>query len=74
MMAIEELRKAGYGELAWLGGGFNNVRDGDFITVENGTKLQWATVGGASELFLKFAVLLSGVSNSISGSSAVKDE
>lgn len=74
MMAIEELLKAGYGELAWLGGGFNNVRDGDFITVENGTKLQWATVGGASELFLKFAVLLSGVSNSISGSSAVKDE
>ena len=74
MMAIEELMKAGYSELVWLGGGFNNVRDGDFVTIENGTKLQWATVGGASELFLKFAVLLSNLSNSISGSSAVKEK
>lgn len=65
MMAIKELQEAGYAELAWLGGGFNNVRDGDFVTVENGTKLQWATVGGASELFLKLAVLLSGISNSV---------
>nr|PNR46172.1 hypothetical protein PHYPA_013291 [Physcomitrium patens] len=74
MMAIKELRKAGYTELAWVGGGFNNVRDGDFVTVENGTKLQWATVGGASELFLKFAVFLSAVTTSITGSLAVKDE
>ena len=63
-MAIEELRNAGYTELAWLVGGFNNVRDGDL----NGTKLQWATVGGASEYLLRFAVLVSGVLNSIAGS------
>lgn len=73
-MAIEALREAGYAELSWLGGGFNNLRDGDFVTVENGTKLQWATVCGASELFLKFAVLLSTVSNSLSGSSAAKEK
>ena len=67
-MAIEELQNAGYTELAWLVGGFNNVRDGDLNTIENGTKLQWATVGGASEYLLRFAVLVSGVLNSIAGS------
>lgn len=73
MLAIEELRNAGYTQLAWVAGGFSNVRDGDFVTVERGSKLQWASIGGVSEYLLRFTVLMIGLVNTVAGTTPTKE-
>ncbi|KAH9567847.1 hypothetical protein CY35_03G047000 [Sphagnum magellanicum] len=72
MLAIDELLNAGYTNVAWVGGGFNSVRDGDFLNVGGSTKLQWATIGGASEYLLKLTVLLTGLLNTVAGDASSK--
>ncbi|PKA62683.1 Rhodanese-like domain-containing protein 10 [Apostasia shenzhenica] len=46
LAAVKKLREeGGYGDLAWLAGGFNRSGEDDFGDVERGTKLQYAAVG-----------------------------
>ncbi|KAJ3682828.1 hypothetical protein LUZ60_013055 [Juncus effusus] len=60
VIAIKMLHQAGYKNLAWLAGGFNRSQKGDFPQVEGKTKLQYATIGGVSYIFLQI-LLVSGV-------------
>eukprot|EP00897_Mesotaenium_endlicherianum_P010522 jgi/Mesen1/9499/ME000063S08947 len=53
LVAVDELHQAGYTELAWLVGGFNMSREGDFADVVGETKLHFATAGGVQGLLLK---------------------
>ncbi|MQM05721.1 hypothetical protein Taro_038537 [Colocasia esculenta] len=57
-IAVAMLHEGGYGNLGWLAGGFNRSVDGDFPDVEGETKLQYATVGGVSYVFLQLLLLL----------------
>ncbi|KAJ6847188.1 rhodanese-like domain-containing protein 10 [Iris pallida] len=63
MVAVKVLHKAGYRNLAWLAGGFNRSVEGDFPDVEGTSKLQYATIGGASYLFLQLLLFLRVVGN-----------
>eukprot|EP00271_Cylindrocystis_brebissonii_P014288 TRINITY_DN355_c0_g1_i1.p1 TRINITY_DN355_c0_g1~~TRINITY_DN355_c0_g1_i1.p1 ORF type:complete len:258 (+),score=36.63 TRINITY_DN355_c0_g1_i1:254-1027(+) len=53
LLAIDELYEEGYSNLAWLAGGLNNAREGDFAGVEGETLLQFATAGGVQGILLK---------------------
>ena len=53
LIAVDALHGAGYTQLAWLAGGLNDARDGDFASVGGETKLQFATAGGVQGLLLK---------------------
>ena len=57
------LHKGGYKNLGWLAGGFNRAVESDFPDVEGTTKLQYATIGGASYFFLQILLLLRVVGN-----------
>lgn len=54
------LHDDGYRNLAWLAGGFSKCADGDFADVEGEgeSKLQYATIGGVSYIFLQILLLL----------------
>ncbi|KAG6553753.1 hypothetical protein Mapa_004668 [Marchantia paleacea] len=56
LLAIEELSDGGYEQLAWVRGGFNNVRDDAIDNVEGPMRLRFATLGGVSEYLLKIAL------------------
>lgn len=58
MIAVRALHEGGYKNLGWLAGGFNRGGDGDFPQVEGTRKLQYATVGGVSYIFLQLLLLL----------------
>ncbi|KAL6901887.1 hypothetical protein ACP4OV_004763 [Aristida adscensionis] len=58
LIAVRMLHDEGYRNLAWLAGGFSKCVDGDFADVEGESKLQYATVGGASYIFLQILLLL----------------
>lgn len=58
MIAMRVLHNGGYKNLGWLAGGFNRSGDGDFYEVQGTSKLQYATVGGVSYLFLQLLLLL----------------
>ncbi|URE42862.1 RHOD [Musa troglodytarum] len=58
MIAVRVLHNGGYKNLGWLAGGFNRSGDGDFSEVQGTSKLQYATVGGVSYLFLQLLLLL----------------
>lgn len=58
MMAVTKLYGGGYKNLGWLAGGFNRSTGGDFPRVEGSEKLQYATIGGVSYIFLKLLLLL----------------
>ncbi|XP_062210897.1 rhodanese-like domain-containing protein 10 [Phragmites australis] len=58
LIAVRMLHDDGYKNLAWLAGGFSKCVDGDFADVEGESKLQYATVGGASYIFLQILLLL----------------
>ncbi|KAK6943492.1 Rhodanese-like domain [Dillenia turbinata] len=61
MMAASRLHEGGYRNLAWLAGGFNRSREGDFPNVEGNEKLEYATIGGVSYIFLQLLILLQAV-------------
>ncbi|XP_031398631.1 rhodanese-like domain-containing protein 10 [Punica granatum] len=61
MMAVSKLYESGYRNLGWLAGGFNLSKDGDFRDVEGTGKLQYATIGGVSYIFLQLLILLQAV-------------
>ncbi|KAL5975026.1 Rhodanese-like domain-containing protein 10 [Asimina triloba] len=61
LMAVARLHEGGYKNLGWLAGGFNVAKDNDFPTTEGTTKLQYATIGGASYYFLQLLLLLRAV-------------
>lgn len=61
MMAVSKLHEGGYRNLGWLAGGFNLSKDGDFRDVEGDRKLQYATIGGVSYIFLQLLILLQAV-------------
>ncbi|KAM7271496.1 hypothetical protein ACFE04_030710 [Oxalis oulophora] len=61
VMAAAKLHGGGYTNLAWLAGGFNQSKDADFLDVEGTEKLQYATIGGVSYIFLKLLILLKAV-------------
>ncbi|XP_077224650.1 rhodanese-like domain-containing protein 10 [Tasmannia lanceolata] len=63
MMAVKRLHEGGYQNLGWLAGGFNRAEEDDFQGVEGTTKLQYATIGGASYYFLQVLLLLQAVGN-----------
>ncbi|ONK67922.1 uncharacterized protein A4U43_C05F5230 [Asparagus officinalis] len=63
LIAVKKLHKEGYKNLGWLAGGFNKASDADFPDVEGTTKLQYATIGGASYFFLQILLLLRVVGN-----------
>ncbi|KAJ7568531.1 hypothetical protein O6H91_01G036600 [Diphasiastrum complanatum] len=67
MLAIDLLHTDGYTQLAWINGGFNNARDDDFGNVQGQTKLQFATIGGVSEYFLKIILLARGFATALEG-------
>ncbi|KAG6535741.1 rhodanese-like domain-containing protein 10 [Zingiber officinale] len=58
MIAVRVLHEGGYKNLGWLAGGFNRAGDSDFPKVEGTMKLQYATVGGVSYIFLQLLILL----------------
>ncbi|XP_020108400.1 rhodanese-like domain-containing protein 10 [Ananas comosus] len=58
LMAVRLLHEGGYENLGWLAGGFNRCVDGDFPDVEGSSKLQYATIGGVSYIFLQLLLLL----------------
>ncbi|KAL6644879.1 hypothetical protein ACP70R_016487 [Stipagrostis hirtigluma subsp. patula] len=58
LIAVRMLHDDGYRNLAWLAGGFSKCVDGDFADVEGESKLQYATVGGVSYIFLQILLLL----------------
>jgi len=58
LIAVRMLHDDGYRNLAWLAGGFSKCADGDFPDVEGESKLQHATIGGASYIFLQILLLL----------------
>ncbi|KAL3685069.1 hypothetical protein R1sor_003091 [Riccia sorocarpa] len=64
LLAIEELTDGGYEQLAWLRGGFNNVRDDAVQNVEGSTRLRFATLGGASEILLNIALFFQKLTSS----------
>ncbi|XP_039136555.1 rhodanese-like domain-containing protein 10 [Dioscorea cayenensis subsp. rotundata] len=57
-IALKVLEKDGYKNLAWLAGGFNRSKNSDFPEVEGSGKLQFATIGGVSYLFLQLLLIL----------------
>jgi len=59
LSAISKLHNAGYKELAWIYGGLNNARAGDFAQVDGDTLLQLATAGGVQGLLIKLAQYIS---------------
>lgn len=61
MTAASKLYNGGYKNLGWLAGGFNRSKDNDFPVVEGKEKLQHATVGGFSYLFLQLLIFLKAV-------------
>ncbi|KAL2337749.1 hypothetical protein Fmac_012195 [Flemingia macrophylla] len=61
MTAASKLYNGGYKNLGWLAGGFNRSKDNDFPAVEGKEKLQHATVGGVSYLFLQLLIFLRAV-------------
>jgi hypothetical protein len=58
LIAVRMLHDDGYRNLAWLAGGFSKCADGDFAGVEGESKLQYATIGGASYIFLQILLFL----------------
>uniref|UniRef100_A0A0D9VSU4 Rhodanese domain-containing protein n=1 Tax=Leersia perrieri TaxID=77586 RepID=A0A0D9VSU4_9ORYZ len=58
LIAVRMLYDDGYKNVAWLAGGFSKCVDGDFADVEGESKLQYATVGGVSYIFLQILLLL----------------
>lgn len=62
-LAASKLHQKGYKNLGWLSGGFNRATDDDFRKVEGTEKLQYATIGGASYIFLKLLTALQSVGN-----------
>lgn len=62
-LAASKLHEKGYKNLGWLSGGFNRSTDNDFRKVEGTEKLQYATIGGASYIFLKLLTALQSVGN-----------
>ncbi|KAK4798126.1 hypothetical protein SAY86_030452 [Trapa natans] len=60
-VAVSKLYEGGYRNLGWLAGGFNLSKEGDFQDVQGEGKLQYATVGGASYIFLQLLILLQAV-------------
>lgn len=58
LIAVRMLHDDGYRNLAWLAGGFSKCADGDFADVEGESKLQYATIGGASYIFLQILLFL----------------
>lgn len=58
MIAVSMLHAGGYRNLGWLAGGFNRSKGADFPEVEGETELRYATVGGASYIFLRLLLLL----------------
>ncbi|XP_006651273.2 rhodanese-like domain-containing protein 10 [Oryza brachyantha] len=58
LIAVRMLYDDGYRNVAWLAGGFSKCVDGDFADVEGESKLQYATVGGVSYIFLQILLLL----------------
>ncbi|KAK7390376.1 hypothetical protein VNO78_25681 [Psophocarpus tetragonolobus] len=58
MTAVSKLYNGGYRNLAWLVSGFNSAKDNDFPTVEGKEKLNHATAGGVSYLFLQLFIFL----------------
>ncbi|CAM0152891.1 unnamed protein product [Urochloa decumbens] len=58
LIAVRMLYDDGYRNLAWLAGGFSKSADGDFPDVEGESKLQYATIGGVSYIFLQILLLL----------------
>ncbi|XP_062095214.1 rhodanese-like domain-containing protein 10 [Humulus lupulus] len=63
MMATSKLYEGGYENLGWLAGGFNRSKDEDFAAVEGSEKLEYATIGGVSYIFLQLLILLRAVGN-----------
>lgn len=61
MMAAAKLYDEGYRNLGWLAGGFNRSAESDFPAVEGSGKLQYATIGGVSYIFLQLLILLQAV-------------
>lgn len=57
-VAVSALHKDGYQNLGWLAGGFSRASEKDFADVEGQSKLQYATVGGVSYIFLRLLILL----------------
>ncbi|KZV22076.1 rhodanese-like domain-containing protein 10 [Dorcoceras hygrometricum] len=62
-LAASKLHERGYKKLGWLAGGFNRATNKDFRKVEGTEKLQYATIGGASYIFLKLLTALQSVGN-----------
>lgn len=58
LVAVDMLHEAGFSQLAWLVGGLNDAREGDFDGVEGSTKLQYATAGGVQGLIIKLGQAL----------------
>ena len=63
MMATSKLYEGGYKNLGWLAGGFNRSKDEDFAGIEGSEKLEYATIGGVSYIFLQLLILLRAVGN-----------
>ncbi|PON51155.1 Rhodanese-like domain containing protein [Parasponia andersonii] len=66
MMAVSKLYEGGYKNLGWLAGGFNRAKDGDFRAVEGSEKLEYATIGGVSYIFLQLLIFLRALGNNTS--------
>ncbi|BAT97391.1 hypothetical protein LR48_Vigan11g114800 [Vigna angularis] len=61
MTAASKLCNGGYKNLGWLAGGFNRSKDNDFPSAEGKEKLQYATIGGVSYIFLQLLIFLKAV-------------
>lgn len=73
LLALDELHDDGYTNLAWLSGGFSSSRGNNFPDVQGSTKLQYANIGGAAEILLKFVLFMQSIINGVKGANASKD-
>lgn len=73
LLALDELHDDGYTNLAWLSGGFSSSRGNNFPDVQGSTKLQYANIGGAAEILLKFVLFMQSIINGVKGAIASKD-
>ncbi|XP_078436417.1 rhodanese/Cell cycle control phosphatase superfamily protein [Wolffia australiana] len=58
LVAVAFLHGGGYKNLAWLEGGFSRCKKDELGVVDGETELRFASVGGASYVFLRLLVLV----------------
>ncbi|KAI5076336.1 hypothetical protein GOP47_0008401 [Adiantum capillus-veneris] len=73
LLALDELHEEGYTNLAWLEGGFSRCRGNNFPDVQGSSQLQFANIGGAAGILVKFVLFVQSITNGVTAATAAKD-